>query len=59
MKNNESGAFFVGVSRAKTRLVLTYADLRERPDNFTGRWSISRTPQIEYFNYVEPFLSKR
>lgn len=52
-------AFFVGVSRAKTRLVLTYADLRERPDNFTGRWSISRTPQIEYFNYVEPFLSKR
>lgn len=58
-QNENRCAFFVGVSRAKTRLVLTYTKERERPDNFTGRWNISRTPQIEYFDYVKPFLSKR
>lgn len=58
-QNENRCAFFVGVSRAKTRLVLTYAKERVRPDNFTKRWNISRTPQIEYFGYVKPFLSKR
>lgn len=58
-QNENRCAFFVGVSRAKTRLVLTYTKERERPDNFTKRWNISRTPQIEYFGYVKPFLSKR
>lgn len=58
-QNENRCAFFVGVSRAKTRLVLTYAKERERPDNFTKHWNISRTPQIEYFGYVKPFLSKR
>lgn len=58
-QNENRCAFFVGVSRAKTRLVLTYAKERVRPDNFTKRWNISRKPQTEYFGYVEPFLSKR
>lgn len=49
-------AFFVGVSRAKKRLVLTYADYRERPDGFTRRWDENRTPQNEYFGYCAPFV---
>lgn len=49
-------AFFVGVSRAKRRLVLTYADKRERPDNHRGRWDIVRSAQTEYINYALPFI---
>ncbi|MCD4831739.1 MAG: ATP-dependent helicase [Anaerohalosphaeraceae bacterium] len=51
-------AFFVGVSRAKRRLVLTYADERERPSNYNGRWNISRSAQMEYFNYAIPFIDQ-
>ncbi|EAT6673908.1 ATP-dependent helicase [Salmonella enterica] len=51
-------AFFVGVSRAKRRLVLTHADQRERPTN-AKRWTVSRTAQAEYFNYVTPFVRKQ
>ncbi|EFO3296854.1 ATP-dependent helicase [Cronobacter sakazakii] len=51
-------AFFVGVSRAKRRLVLTHADQRERPAN-AKRWTVSRTAQAEYFSYVTPFVSKQ
>lgn len=47
-------AFFVGVSRAKRRLVLTHAVERERPQHHGGRWEINRTPQQEYFNYALP-----
>ncbi|WP_447877212.1 UvrD-helicase domain-containing protein [Serratia fonticola] len=50
-------AFFVGVSRAKRRLVLTYAEQRERPTN-VKRWNVSRTAQSEYFGYVAPFVKK-
>lgn len=49
-------AFFVGVSRAKRRLVLTHADQRDRPTG-AKRWSISRTPQSEYFGYAIPLVS--
>ncbi|MEY6762713.1 UvrD-helicase domain-containing protein [Kluyvera ascorbata] len=49
-------AFFVGVSRAKRRLILTHADQRERPSN-ARRWNISRTAQSEYFSYVTPFVA--
>ncbi|MCG7871837.1 MAG: ATP-dependent helicase [Candidatus Thiodiazotropha lotti] len=50
-------AFFVGVSRAKTRLILTHADRRDRPDGFRGRWYEVRTPRSEYFGYCNPFVS--
>ena len=50
-------AFFVGVSRAKCRLILTHVDERERPLNHNGRWDTNRTPKQEYFNYVLPFIS--
>lgn len=49
-------AFFVGVSRAKRRLVLTHTDQRERPAGHTRRWDVQRTAQTEYFGYVMPFV---
>lgn len=49
-------AFFVGVSRAKRRLVLTFAREREKPEGLKKRWDIHRTAQTEYFSYVEPFI---
>lgn len=49
-------AFFVGVSRAKSRLILTHADQRERPAGHTKRWEIQRTPQNEYFGCATPFV---
>ena len=50
-------AFFVGVSRAKRRLVLTYAIERKRPQNHGGLWKVNRTPQKEYFNYALPYIN--
>lgn len=49
-------AFFVGMSRAKRRLVLTYADQRERPEGYTKRWDVTRSVQSEYFGYSIPFV---
>lgn len=49
-------AYFVGVSRAKRRLVLTYSDQRERPAGHTKRWDVQRTAQTEYLGYVMPFV---
>ncbi|RKQ38998.1 UvrD-helicase domain-containing protein [Enterobacter sp. R1(2018)] len=49
-------AFFVGVSRAKRRLVLTHVDERQRPVN-AKRWDVHRTAQSEYFSYVTPFIT--
>lgn len=50
-------AFFVGVSRAKRRLVLTYALARERPHNHSGRWNVRRSPQQEYINFALPYVN--
>jgi superfamily I DNA/RNA helicase len=55
-KDENRCAFFVGVSRAKKRLVLTYADYRERPHGYTKRWDENRSPQREYFGYSAPFV---
>lgn len=49
-------AYFVGVSRAKRRLVLTHADHRERPAGHTRRWDEQRSAQAEYLSYVIPFV---
>lgn len=53
----ERCAFFVGVSRAKRRLVLTHADQRPRPLNYAKRWDVQRQPQNEYFRYALPFVN--
>ncbi|NOZ53086.1 MAG: ATP-dependent helicase [Gammaproteobacteria bacterium] len=49
-------AFFVGVSRAKRRLMLTHADQRPIPTGWTKRWDVQRHPQNEYLGYATPFL---
>lgn len=49
-------AFFVGMSRAKRRLILTHADQRTRPIGWTKRWDVQRHPQNEYLGYAIPFL---
>lgn len=49
-------AFFVGVSRAKKRLVLTRVDRRERPVGHAGHWAVRRSAQTEYFGYAAPFV---
>ncbi|MGQ7262918.1 UvrD-helicase domain-containing protein [Vreelandella sp. V005] len=51
-------AYFVGVSRAKRRLVLTHADHRERPVG-AGRLDVSRSPQNEYLGYAMPFVKQQ
>jgi superfamily I DNA/RNA helicase len=44
--------FFVQISRAKERLVLTCAAHRSRPDGHTGYWYEDRTPKTEFFDYA-------
>lgn len=51
-------AYFVGVSRAKRRLILTYAEQRERPAA-ANNWRISRTPKTEYLGYAAPFVNQQ
>ncbi len=51
----ERSAYFVGISRAKRRLVLTTCSSRERPDG-AKRWSTARTEQEEFLNYAVPYL---
>jgi superfamily I DNA/RNA helicase len=58
-QNENRCAYFVGVSRAKRRLVLTHADKRERPAGYTRRWDVDRSAQGEYFGYAMPFVSQQ
>ncbi|MFD2256873.1 UvrD-helicase domain-containing protein [Luteolibacter algae] len=46
-------AFFVGVSRAKKRLVMTCSSERPRPDGHTGTWHKFREPQEEFLGFAE------
>lgn len=57
-KEENRCAYFVGVSRAKRRLVLTHADQRERPAG-AKRWDVHRSPKAEYFGYVMPFVRQQ
>jgi len=51
-------AFFVGVSRAKRRLMLTYAGQQPRPAGWTRQWDVQRHPQNEYLGYAAPFITQ-
>lgn len=44
--------FFVGMSRAKRKLILTYARTRTKPVVHNGRWDAARTPQEEFLGYA-------
>jgi superfamily I DNA/RNA helicase len=55
--DEERCAFFVGVSRAKRRLVMTVSARRDTPPSNPYRWRESRTPHGEFLGYAQPFLS--
>ena len=55
----ERCAFFVGVSRAKRRLVLTLSNYRETPPSKPNRWKEQRMPHAEFLGYAMPFLSQQ
>ncbi len=50
--------FFVGMSRAKRRLVLTACQTRRTPQSNPSRWSEHRTPHREFLGYASPFLDR-
>jgi superfamily I DNA/RNA helicase len=54
----ERCSFFVGVSRAKDRLLLTNCEKRFTPPTHPSRWSESRSQHAEFLGYVVPFLSQ-
>lgn len=55
---DERCAFFVGMSRAKRRLVLTACQTRRTPPCNPNRWSEQRTPHKEFLGYALPFLER-
>lgn len=44
--------FFVGVSRAKRRLLLTHVGFRSRPADHYGRWNTHRSKQERFLGCV-------
>lgn len=50
-------AFFVGMSRAKRRLILTACQTRCTPPSNPYRWSESRNYHKEFIGYALPFLN--
>lgn len=50
--DEERCSFFVGVSRAKRRLIMTSCAKRERPPYYTNRWDIQRTVHSEFLSYL-------
>lgn len=56
--DEERCAFFVGVSRAKRRLVLTTCNHRSKPPSNPPRWQEQRTSYTEFLGYAKPFLDQ-
>lgn len=55
--DEERCAFFVGVSRAKRRLIMTVSERRETPPSKPYKWREQRVPHVEFLSYASPFLS--
>jgi superfamily I DNA/RNA helicase len=51
-RGEERNAFFVGVSRAKSHLLVTHADRREKPAGYPRQWKVSRDADEEFLEYV-------
>lgn len=49
--------FFVGISRAKQRLILTVCDQRDRPISNNKKWTENRTSHNEFIAYTTAFLN--
>lgn len=47
-------AYFVAISRAKKRLVVTTSAFREKPEGANQHWSETRTVQRQFLSYVIP-----
>jgi len=54
---DERCAFFVGVSRAKQRLLLTHAAYRRTPTPRPNVWNETRQPHKEFLGYAAPFIT--
>jgi uvrD/REP helicase len=51
-KDAERCAFFVGVSRAKQRLLVTYSRERQKPEDIEEwKWKVCRNKHAEYWGY--------
>jgi superfamily I DNA/RNA helicase len=48
--DEERAAYFVGISRAKNRLLLTVCNHRDRPEG-APRWKSERTAHAEFLGY--------
>lgn len=44
--------YFVGISRAKSHLTITWAKYRERPNGHSGRWDDNRAVHEQFLNYA-------
>jgi superfamily I DNA/RNA helicase len=49
---DERSKFFVGISRAKRRLLLTASQRRSRPEGFTKRWTEPRRRYEEFLRFA-------
>jgi len=47
-------AYFVAISRAKKRLVVTTSEVREKPEGANHHWRESRTAHNQFLSYVIP-----
>jgi superfamily I DNA/RNA helicase len=56
-KADERCAFFVGISRAKRRLVLTVCQTRRTPPSNPSIWRVQRNYHSEFIGYATPFLN--
>lgn len=54
--DEERCAFFVGISRAKCRLLLTHVESRPSPPGANHHWRVARTMHQEFLGYSEPFM---
>lgn len=52
--DEERAAYFVGISRAKRKLLLTVCEHRDRPKGAT-RWDAERTPHAEFLGYAKAY----
>ncbi len=51
--DEERCAFFVGVSRTKQRLLITYSQQRKKPEGYAKKWQENRNKHKEYWEYFE------
>lgn len=52
-KEVAAAEYFVGISRARRRLTLTWAQYRERPEGYRRRWDSHRTAHGPFLNYAQ------